>query len=405
MRFILLGLALFTSEFTLSQSKIYTWRAINLGIAPGLSTNGIHPKNFANKISINLFAGYSAALSGVELSGISSFHSYSSSGIQISGIANTVGGNRKDLKEYTESDLSNLTSNYHGMQISGAVNTVTGSVIGIQIGGMTNLIFRGHGSGMQIAGFVNYVDGYLEGVQVSSLINVSKKHITGAQISMLLNSTEGEVYGVQLGAWNSASTLYGPKSEAALGAGIQFGAINISRQIMDGYQVGLLNYGASSRGFQLGIVNINHKTDGYPVALLNIGKGRMGMKVTADNISKVNIHLLTGSKKLTNTLLLGFEVGQNKKDAFVLGYSLGKTKHLRKGRIFTHHELMFRSMSISFKTFEFLPILSANSSLAFHIRGGIYASLGAGINYDVKDYFISRNAWFPSVIIGVAALE
>jgi len=166
MRILFLFLFLITVKSTWSQSPIYTWRTFNFGISPGLTTNGMHPQKFGNNISINLVSGYSAALKGFEISGISSFNSFSSTGIQISGLVNTTGGNRKFLKDYSESELLNLASNFQGAQFSGIVNIVTGGFLGLQVSGVSNLVLQGNMSGLQLSSSINFTAGYVEGAQM-----------------------------------------------------------------------------------------------------------------------------------------------------------------------------------------------------------------------------------------------
>ncbi len=63
-----------------------------VGILPPLSTNGKHAGNCVNQASINLLAGYSAGLSGVEISAFSNSERDFAHGIQIAGFGNFVGG-------------------------------------------------------------------------------------------------------------------------------------------------------------------------------------------------------------------------------------------------------------------------------------------------------------------------
>ncbi len=82
---------------TFAQKKeeaTYTYKPFQISVFPGMGTNGINAGRFKNGVSLNLVAGYSAANNTFEIGGLSNFNQYFSSGIQIAGIKNTIGGDR-----------------------------------------------------------------------------------------------------------------------------------------------------------------------------------------------------------------------------------------------------------------------------------------------------------------------
>ena len=376
---------------------------MNFGIAPGLNTNGMDPKNYSNDISLNLISGYSMRNNVLEISGISSFHTHSSTGYMLSGVVNIVGGNRRDLKRYTRNELSDLTSDFRGIQFTGILNLVSGGALGGQLSGGGNLLLNGNLAGVQCATAFNYVNGNADGIQLALLFNGTRRYFSGIQLSGLINNAGTEMYGFQIGSLNVCRTMYGPRSGTNITAGTQVGVVNISKTTMDGFQIGLINKGGDSKGFQFGLINFFRKGEGYPVGLFNIGQGRTGVKVWADNVAALNAHILTGSRHISNTFVVGTELASGKRNPFLLGYSIGHTRFLNRN-IFNHFELMVRSMAVNFKSLQFNPIYTAAGSFSFHMRKRIFISVGAGLNYDPDDYFKSKKLFFPALSLGLASL-
>lgn len=377
-------------------------RFFSFTLAPGVGTNGPDPKNATNNISLNLFAGYSAANNGFELSGVSSFHSHSSSGFQFAGVVNLIGGNRKEIKDYSLGELINLSANFSGLQFAGLLNHVTGYFNGFQFSGLSNRVVLGDMGGVQFAGLVNTVGGYGEGWQLAGLANVTRKAFTGFQLATFLNRTDGDLYGAQLGFWNAAANLYGPKSEGDFGYSAQFGAVNLSSGRMDGLQIGLVNVGSTTQGVQIGLLNVNRKSGGYPIGLVNLGQGRTGLKFGYENVSGSFVQFITGSRHLANSVLIGYDAFQ--KNGLSLGYGLGHA-HLIKsaGKFFYHPELMVRSMKVDFKNFDFSPIYSASVTVGAHFAHDFYFYGTGGIAYDPKEFF-DRGTMLPLYSVGICGI-
>ncbi|MEM6265145.1 MAG: hypothetical protein AAGI38_21735, partial [Bacteroidota bacterium] len=101
---------------------------IQVTLISPLGTNGIESSHIVNQLSLNILAGVSAGVEGVEIGGL-------------------VNANRHFMK---------------GIQIGGLVNAVGGEVEGVQIAGFSN-ITQGPLEAVQLAGFLN-VNGFsLEG--------------------------------------------------------------------------------------------------------------------------------------------------------------------------------------------------------------------------------------------------
>ncbi len=272
---------LFFSQLLLAQPKKVKYKKskLQLGLFPGLSTNGIHPGKFDNHFSFNLFTGYGHSTKYLEINGLAGFNTYASSGIHISGLANFLGGNgqagltRKQIREqYRQGYEANLS----GIQVAGIINYVIKNTFGAQAALGIN-ITGGYLLGSQFSGLVNYVEKFTIGTQVSVLANFSKRSMTGVQLAVLLNTTQGRYAGIQIGAFNHAGVignLKGPSPD--LGTAWQVGLINTAGN-MGGWQMGLLNIGQRVTGTQIGLVNVfkGGKSMDYPdgpaFGLLNFG--------------------------------------------------------------------------------------------------------------------------------------
>ena len=272
---------LFCSQLVVGQSKSVAYKKsiLQLGLFPGLSTNGIHPGEYDNLFTLNLFTGYAHSTRYLELNGLAGFNTSSSSGIQLSGLTNFIGGNGQvglTEKQKRQEHKTGYETNLSGFQISGLMNYVGSNVFGAQATLGIN-VTSNYLMGSQFGGLFNYVGGFTIGTQVSVIGNYSKKSMSGVQVSILLNSTQGSYSGIQVGAFNHAGaigTTRGPT--AGYGTALQIGLVNTSGD-MGGWQVGLVNIGKRVAGTQIGIVNIfkNAKSvdyqDGPAFGLLNFG--------------------------------------------------------------------------------------------------------------------------------------
>lgn len=287
--------------FAQHKTSAYKKSTLQLGLFPGISTNGINPGEYDNSFSFNLFTGYGHSIRYFELNGLAGFNTSSSSGIHISGIANYIGGNGQvgltDKQKRSERRLGYET-NLTGFQLSGLLNYVgtnaTGAQLTLGVNNVSNYLI-----GFQFGGLFNYVGGFTLGTQISVIGNYSKEAMSGFQISLLLNSTQGSYSGIQFGAFNHAGIIYPTRGPtAAENTGLQIGVINTSGD-MGGYQIGIINIGDRVAGTQIGIINIfkNEKSvdykDGPAYGLLNFG-AIINPRVYISDLFLTNYGLFTG---------------------------------------------------------------------------------------------------------------
>jgi hypothetical protein len=323
-----------------SQSKKSFTRIFQFSIAPGLSTNGLHPGGYTNYFSFNLTSGYSAANYVLEVGLVSNLNEVETRGLQLSGLANLTGANsfagllpREIDKMRREGFEPNLT----GIQVSGITNVVLNNVFGAQFTGGINLA-GGALQGIQIGGVANMVTRYTFGIQLAGLWNISVGSMDGLQLSSLYNITKNELFGIQMGLWNRAGLIQGKNSyENNDPTGLQLGLLNICRT-MNGFQIGLVNVGSRMQGTQIGLINIyrNGKTpvtrDGTSIGLVNIGSSGYGA-LYASEIFNLNVEVATGTMKnirmtgerTTREIHNGLIYGRNFNDRnWGIGYGLKK---------------------------------------------------------------------------------
>jgi hypothetical protein len=329
---------------TFAQQKNNFTKVFQLSLAPGISTNGMHPGGFTNYFSVNLTSGYSSANYLFEVALISNLNENETRGLQFSGIANVTGGNSfsgMQPKEIDKTIRGGFEANLSGAQFSGVANIVLNNVFGWQTTGGVNVV-KGALMGFQLAGISNTVMKYSFGVQLAGLYNVSAESMDGVQVAGLFNITQGGLYGVQLSLFNKAEFTRGINSFANNDpTGVQIGLVNIAKK-MDGFQIGLINFGNRTQGTQIGLINIYNNgrepqtRDGTSIGLLNIGSAFSLMAFTSD-IFAMNFEIGTGTSKnvrmasdrtakyIMNGLIYSkTPAALNKHEPWALGYGLKK---------------------------------------------------------------------------------
>ena len=294
----------------LAQFKV---RPIQLGISPGISTNGIDGGEYFNNISINLLSSYSAGTLGLSASLFSNFNLHNSFGLQVSGITNIVGGNRfvgmtkSEIRKLKKEERMMFEADFKGLQITGIGNVITGNQYGVQIGGIFNKTGDCQ-SGIQIAGLWNFVHDHSEGLQVSGLMNLTKLSHRGVQFSPLFNYAGQGLHGIQVGLMNKCGILQGRKSKNSTPiSGFQIGLINKSID-SGGTQVGLINIASKSRGTQIGLINISkdrEKSD-RSVGILNYGDAWATLRLISDPLFPTTFEVSHGTDYWQDVWILGY---------------------------------------------------------------------------------------------------
>lgn len=305
---MLFCLLLYFSLSTAAQDKKLRYRdkPFQFSLFPGIGTHGLESGHYFNDVSINLTSGVSAGSYYLDLSLISSMSLRSVSGLQISGLANIVGGNSYvNLTKWEEREIrkSKDAPKLQGIQISGFMNFVRTNAVGIQLTGGFN-INNAYTQAFQLAGLGNEVGHNFDGVQLAGLFNRVNRTASGVQISLGFNQAKWEVKGIQIGMINAArKTSGGISKQGVPGTGVQIGLINRAK-VMEGFQLGLVNFGSQARGTRIGLINIYKVgpfdggvigTYGTPIALFNVGSRGAHYRIYSDDLFLTSLEYTTGN--------------------------------------------------------------------------------------------------------------
>jgi hypothetical protein len=262
-------------------------RTFQVSFIPSWGTNRLTNGLVTNKYSLNIIAGYSANIDGVEIGAVANIIRQEMNGVQIGGAVNVVG------------------QDVNGVQVAGAVNTNLGDMDGVQVAGAVNRV-KGDINGIQIAGAVN-------SAAVKSADSLSLKGWNG-QISGGINLHGGERINLQIaGAYNQANSVDGIQMS---------GAVNYVKGTTNGIQIaGLYNHTYKLRGIQFGLINhADTIENGFPIGLVNIIKnGYQKWEFTTDEAFYINAAYKTGGKNLYSFLKVG--AGKYLNAAYGVGYT------------------------------------------------------------------------------------
>lgn len=203
-----------------------TVRAAQVSLMPGVSSNFKEPGKKTNRVSFNATWGVNGGVNGGELGVLGNTVKGNMQGLQIAGFGNVVKGS------------------VIGTQVAGGFNKGHSTVIGAQFAGFRNKAYGG--SGAQVAGLWNKVQGNYVGVQIAGLTNRVKGKNFGWQIAGLSNRAGGGRTQVQIAgftnvAYDVSTAQVGLINIAHHVGGVQFGLINAADSV-GMVSIGLLNF-------------------------------------------------------------------------------------------------------------------------------------------------------------------
>jgi hypothetical protein len=315
------------SVYVAQQIKVRDFRPVQFSFIPGFGTNNFCSGLQNNNFSLNLLAGYSNGLRGLEIGGLANIIHENMNGTQLSGIANIVNGNT------------------NGLQIAGIVNYNFDILRGAQIGGIAN-ITHDKTKGFQFGGIFNMNKGDMSGIQVSGIVNINTDHVYGMQLAGITNTCKETVTGAQVaGITNVCSNDV---------KGLQISGLLNKTKILSGVQVGLVNIADSvEAGLQLGLFNI-------------VKNGYRAFELTSDETYAFDLYYKTGGKKLYSLINIGID--QQKVGG---GYGIGLIQPL------------FTKLSVSIDGVS-TAMLSTDAE---NVYQGQKSSARLAINYDFLKYF------------------
>lgn len=259
---------------------------IQISFVPSIGTNRLISGAMYNHFSLNILAGYSNGVKGVEIGGLANMNREHVYGAQVGGICNVVGGNVKGVQ--VGGIFNHVNGSLHAVQVGGIHNTVRDTVYGIQVGGIGNVAAK-RMRGFQIAGVYNVAANDLDGLQIAGVANTARGNVNMLQIAGVSNVAAGDVRFLQI-------------------AGIS----NHAKGRIRGFQVaGIANVGKQVDGFQIGLVNVADTVGGFTLGLLNlVRKGYFGIDLSTNDLNQGELSLKTGgSQKFYSILSVGGRLG------------------------------------------------------------------------------------------------
>ena len=345
-----------------------------------------------NRMSMNILAGYTGGVDGVEVGGFLNIDKNYVNGVQVAGFGNIVG--KKTTGVQVAGFINVNTGSITGVQVAGFNNVTNDTITGVQVAGFTNYLrgvmngvqvagFYNHitnsGDWAQVAGFLNYAGRDFKGAQLAGFANVAKDSILGAQVAGFANHQKGPMRGAQLAGFSNISRgeLIGGQvagfSNFAVqsDSGIQVaGFVNFVEEDFSGIQVaGFLNRAKSFSGLQIGTINISESSDGYSIGVFNhVKNGYRAIELSTDEVLYGNLTYKTGTRKLHNILNIGVQPFSN---TWSVGFGFGSSAQLGK----------------KFQLFEGITANAINEDVIWENRLNLLNKVFLGIDYQIATGF------------------
>ena len=339
--------------------------SMHWSLFPGFSNHGVLEMRNEYRASFNLTAGTTWQVSGLEISGLSSYNYRYFSGIQISGLSNISGVyNAIQPKE-------KIDETFRGIQAAGIINKTLGAGVGAQVASINST--GGHFTGFQWAGLFNYARS-LQGIQLAGLFNSAPEGISGFQIASLFNSSGAQSLGIQLGIFNYCKT-----------AGFM---ANPSNLFGDFYQIGLINVAGVSNGNQIGLINISKKNKGVPLGILNVDASHGYSSLRADDLFLGNLVISTGSRFYLNTFRVGYNFSLDGLPVWGMSYGLEqmwKEQDLIPTWYFVTGLHLVQMKEKDVKLFKSGRLLRYEAVYSRKVAKGTFLEFGLALNYSLHN--------------------
>jgi len=297
-----------------------------ISIWPNVGTNLKMSGQVENRFSLNILAGYSAGVKGVEIGGLVNIDRINVSGLQVAGLGNVVGGTTTGAQ--IAGIFNNNRQNVKGLQLAGISNVILDTIKGAQVAGISNVL-RGTMHGWQLAGISNYTSESVDGVQIAGISNIAKKdvdvlqvagiinigaNVNGFQVAGIINTSRGNVGGWQIAGITNYSKTVRLSQLSGIG--------NISAERVKGAQIaGLFNYSKYVDGGQFSLINIADSVGGIPVGFISIvRKGYHKIELSAEEVLYANFTYKIGVRRFYNIFTAGIQPGS---DGPIWGFGYG----------------------------------------------------------------------------------
>jgi hypothetical protein len=368
--------------------NIIETRIGQISIWPNIGTNLKMSGQVENRMSLNILAGYSAGVKGVEIGGLVNIDRQNVSGLQVAGVGNIVGGtttgaqisgifnnNRKDVKGFQAAGISNvILDTMRGVQISGISNVLRGTMHGWQVAGISNYTSETV-DGVQIAGISNYAQKDVDVLQVAGIFNIGQ-NVNGFQVSGLINASRDNVRGWQIAGVSNYSKTVGLSQLSGFG--------NIASERVKGAQIaGFFNYSKYVDGGQFAFINIADSVGGIPIGFISIvRKGYHKIELSAEEVLYANVTYKLGVRRFYNMFTAGVQPGS---DGPIWGFGYGIGGQIGTRRVMVNLDLKGTQIMENVDEQNFNVSFRFSPLVAFRVVKRLSFFLGPGLNLHVSD--------------------
>lgn len=327
-------------------------------------------------VSVNVLAGATGGVTGIEISGFAGLTKGSVEGGQVSGFVNVV------------------TDTFRGLQAAGFSNIVRNDFNGVQVAGFSNTTITKH-TGGQISGFANYTGGSMVGAQVSGFGNVTLGNTIGLQGAGFFNHSTG-LTGLQVSGFANSNVGMMVGNQIA-------GFANVTTGESQGLQIsGFINVAKNLKGAQVGFINVADSLDGVAVGFFSYARnGYHQFELSSDETFQTNLAFKTGSNLFYNVFSAG--VHWNKDNpVWAVGYGIGTRKVFNKGMSFNAELNSYSVLPDDFKGNEWESLnklkFSFSKALGEHIEvfGGVSMNMWLSENEEPKHQYLNSTKYSGS---------
>jgi hypothetical protein len=244
---------------------------LQFGISSG-ADNSQHSDYIQSNLALHLFSGFTGAVNGFQISGVSNRTHYFITGFQISAFSN-VTGHLNFKNEHPDEPV------LEGAQISLLLNKSEGSAKGLQLA------------------LYNRVTRTFIGAQ-SGMFNIIQKGGIGIQLGGIFNIAFKNNSLFQLGLFNYSRT-----------AGLRRADKDYFKR--DHLQIGLVNKTYQNNGIQIGLINLSKKNEGIPIGLINTNTSHFSVAVAGNELINTYLRAGFGSKHILNRISIGYNYAWN----------------------------------------------------------------------------------------------
>jgi len=292
-----------------------------ISILPNIGTNMKISGAMVNRVSVNLFAGYSGGVRGVEMGGFINIIKNNVEGVQMAGFGNITGKNTNGVQ--MAGFFNNNRGKVKGLQMAGFSNTGFDTIQGVQLAGFCNIL-NGNMNGLQLSGFTNIVTKDVEAIQITGFTNLALGNCKGMQMAGFANYVERNNSGLQVSGFSNVVMQNNKGSQIA-------GFANYTRGDQDGAQIsGFLNYAKRVNGFRFAAINVADTVSGLSIGLINfVRKGYFAFGSSYDEISAGNLTFMMGSYKFYNIFGIMKRLAPNS-ETWGITYGVGGIFRARK---------------------------------------------------------------------------